>query len=63
MNDFEKRAIAVLFNNGDESLLTESEVYDLYDMLTEFVRENYGDDSEDYHFSGSSLSHKTQTLH
>lgn len=62
MDDFEKRAIAVLFNNADESLLSESEVYELYDMITEFVKENFGEAREDYHFSGSSLPHKTPIL-
>jgi hypothetical protein len=34
-DDLESRAIEVLFNDGDESLLTEGEVYEIYDTITE----------------------------
>lgn len=62
MDDFEDRAIEVLFNNGDESLLTEGEVYELYDTITEYVRATYGEITEDYHFTGTSLPQNTPTL-
>lgn len=61
-DDFEERAIAVLFNNADESLLTEGEVYQLYDTVTEYVKANYGEVTEDFHFIGTSLPHKNRIL-
>jgi hypothetical protein len=35
----EERAYEVLFNNGDESLLSEGEVYEIYDTVMELVAE------------------------
>jgi hypothetical protein len=61
-DDFETRAIEVLFNGGDESLLTEGEVYELYDTITEYVKANYGEISEDYHFTGKSLPQNKKVL-
>ena len=60
--DFEERAIEVLFNNGDESLLTEGEVYELYDTITEYVKANYGEITEDFHFTGISLPQNHKVL-
>jgi hypothetical protein len=62
-DDFETRAIEVLFNGGDESLLTEGEVYELYDSVTEYVKANYGEITEDFHFTGSSLPQNNKVLH
>lgn len=62
-DDFETRAIEVLFNNGDESLLTEGEVYELYDSITEYVKANYGEITEDFHFTGKSLPQNNKVLH
>lgn len=62
-DDFETRVTEVLFNGGDESLLTENEVFEIYDTITEWVKENYGEVTEDNHFSGTSLPQKTKTLH
>jgi hypothetical protein len=61
-DDFETRATEVLFNNGDESLLTEGEVYELYDTITEYVGANYGEINEDYHFTGKSLPQNKKVL-
>lgn len=61
-DDFETRATEVLFNNGDESLLTEGEVYELYDTITEYVKANYGEINEDYHFTGKSLPQNKKVL-
>ena len=61
-DDFETRAIEVLFNGGDESLLTEGEVFELYDTITEYVKANYGEISEDYHFTGKSLPQNKKVL-
>jgi len=61
-DDFETRAIEVLFNGGDESLLTEGEVYELYDTITEYVKANYGEINEDYHFTGKSLPQNKKVL-
>ena len=60
--DFEQRAIEVLFNNGDESLLTEGEVYELYDTITEYVKATYGEITEDFHFTGTSLPQNHKVL-
>jgi hypothetical protein len=54
-DDLETRAIEVLFNDGDESLLTVGEVYEIYDTITEYVKATYGKVNEDYHFTGTSL--------
>jgi len=62
-DDFETRATEVLFNNGDESLLTEGEVFELYDTITEWVKANYGEYNEDFHFTGSSLPQNNKVLH
>ena len=62
-DDLETRAIEVLFNNGDESLLTEGEVYEIYDSITEYVKANYGEITEDFHFTGSSLPQNRKVLH
>ena len=62
-DDFETRAIEVLFNNGDESLLTEGEVYELYDSITEYVKANYGEITEDFHFTGKNLPQNNKVLH
>jgi hypothetical protein len=61
-DDFETRATEVLFNNGDESLLTEGEVFELYDTITEWVKANYGEYNEDYHFTGTSSPQNKQVL-
>jgi hypothetical protein len=61
-DDLETRAIEVLFNDGDESLLTEGEVYELYDTITEYVRATYGKINEDYHFTGTSLPQNKKVL-
>jgi hypothetical protein len=61
-DDLESRAIEVLFNDGDESLLTEGEVYELYDTITEYVRATYGKINEDYHFTGTSLPQNKKVL-
>ncbi len=61
-DDFETRATEVLFNNGDESLLTEGEVFELYDTITEWVKANYGEYNEDYHFTGTSSPLNKQVL-
>jgi hypothetical protein len=58
----ESRAIEVLFNDGDESLLTEGEVYELYDTITEYVKATYGKINEDYHFTGTSLPQNKKVL-
>jgi hypothetical protein len=34
---FEERAYAVLFEDADESLLTEGELYELYDTISEIT--------------------------
>lgn len=34
---FNERAYAVLFEDADESLLTEGEIYELYDTITEIT--------------------------
>ena len=62
-DDFETRATEVLFNDGDESLLTEGEVFEIYDTITEWVKANYGEYNEDFHFTGSSLPQKTKITH
>ncbi len=62
-DDFETRATEVLFNNGDESLLTEGEVYELYDTITEYVKANYGEITEDFHFTGKSLPQNHSVMH
>jgi hypothetical protein len=59
---FEERAYAVLFENADETLLTEGEIYELYDTVTELIEEKHGEVAEDYHFSSSSLPHKEKVL-
>jgi hypothetical protein len=61
-DDLESRAIEVLFNDGDESLLTEGEVYELYDTITEYVKATYGKINEDYHFTGTSLPQNKKVL-
>jgi hypothetical protein len=61
-DDLETRAIEVLFNDGDESLLTEGEVYELYDTITEYVKATYGKINEDYHFTGTSLPQNKKVL-
>jgi hypothetical protein len=61
-DDLETRAIEVLFNNGDESLLTEGEVYEIYDTITEYVKATYGKINEDYHFTGTSLPQNKKVL-
>jgi hypothetical protein len=61
-DDLESRAIEVLFNDGDESLLTEGEVYELYDTITEYVEATYGKINEDYHFTGTSLPQNKKVL-
>lgn len=35
----EERAYEVLFNDGDDSLLTEGEVYEIYDTVMELVEQ------------------------
>jgi hypothetical protein len=35
---FDERAYAVLFEDADESLLTEGELYELYDTITEITK-------------------------
>ena len=62
-DDFETRVTEVLFNGGDESLLTEGEVYELYDTITEYVKANYGEITEDFHFTGKSLPQNNKVLH
>lgn len=62
-DDFETRVTEVLFNGGDESLLTESEVFEIYDTITEWVLENHGELPKDYHFKEASLPQKTKILH
>ena len=62
-DDFEVRATEVIFNNGDESLLSDGEVYQLYDMVTEYIEEHYGKIEEDYHFTSSSLPQTEKVLH
>lgn len=62
-DDFETRVNEVLFNNGDESLLTENEVFEVYDTITEWVKANYGEVTEDFHFTGASLPQKSRALH
>ena len=61
-DDLESRAIEVLFNDGDESLLTEGEVCELYDTITEYVKATYGKINEDYHFTGTSLPQNKKVL-
>jgi hypothetical protein len=61
-DDLESRAIEVLFNDGDESLLTEGEVYEIYDTITEYVKATYGKINEDYHFTGTSLPQNKKVL-
>jgi hypothetical protein len=61
-DDLETRAIEVLFNDGDESLLTEGEVYEIYDTITEYVKATYGKINEDYHFTGTSLPQNKKVL-
>jgi len=61
-DDLEARAIEVLFNDGDESLLTEGEVYEIYDTITEYVKATYGKINEDYHFTGTSLPQNKKVL-
>ena len=36
---FDERAYAVLFENADETLLSEGELYELYDMITEITKD------------------------
>lgn len=61
-DDFETRATEVLFNGGDESLLTEGEVFEIYDTITEFVKAKYGEYNEDFHFTGTSLPQNKRVL-
>jgi hypothetical protein len=61
-DDFETRVTEVLFNDGDESLLTEGEVYEIYDTITEYVKATYGKINEDYHFTGTSLPQNKKVL-
>ena len=61
-DDFETRATEVLFNGGDESLLTEGEVYEIYDTITEYVKANFGEYNEDFHFTGTSLPQNKRVL-
>lgn len=59
---FEERAELVLFHGADESLLTEGEVYEIYDTITEYVKANYGEVTEDFHFTGTSLPQNMRVL-
>lgn len=59
---FEERAYAVLFEGADESLLTEGEVYELYDTVTELVADMGYELEQDYHFTKESLPHQSAVL-
>lgn len=49
------RILAVLFNNADIDLLSEGEVYELYDTVSEVVKNKTGKDflGLDFHFNTS----------
>jgi hypothetical protein len=59
---FEERAYAVLFEGADESLLTEGEIYELYDTVTEKIAEMGYEIDTDYHFSKESLPQSSAAL-
>jgi hypothetical protein len=61
-DDFETRAIEVLFNGGDENLITTGEMYQLYDTVTEYVKAHFGEYNKDYHFTGTSLPQNKKQL-
>ena len=47
------RILAVLFGNADIDLLSEGEVYELYDTVSEVIKERTGRDlmTQDFHFT------------
>lgn len=47
------RILAVLFGNADISILSEGEVYELYDTVSEVVNQKTGKNflSQDFHFT------------
>jgi hypothetical protein len=47
------KILSVLFGNADVSILSESEVYDLYDTVTEVISQRTGSPylEQDFHFT------------
>ena len=47
------RILAVLFGNADISILSEGEVYELYDTVSEVINQKTGKDflGQDFHFT------------
>jgi hypothetical protein len=59
---FDERAYAVLFEDADESLLTEGEIYELYDTVTELIADLGHEIVQDYHFRNDFLPQKNVFL-